>query len=533
MSKALASGWAKEVGDTIPELKRLISSGRWAQANHLINSLDLSGVVPDARERLEELAVSALLFGAHHATGDVHTTSYAKGKKPIPVEIKHALTQLDATVKYALADRLRSALHALVYAAEHDAKHVIYKSENGQTLYVSRPLVNSAALVSWAAEQGLPSILEPSDLHVTVCYSKAKVDWGRFKPNAMQLIAKGGERGMERFGKTIVLTFENERLEARHRKFIQGGASHDHADYRPHVTITYAGDDLDMSRIEPFTGPLVFGPEKFEPLKEDWLEGLKETSLQKYDEDQPRDEQGRWAATGAPSEHDTTPVKKAADLSLADRLNQAVLEGKKLVDVHASLTTSRLISLGFLSETVEQGSTQYEINEVLDDKTCPVCEFMHGKVFDASHEYDKTLSALSVTDAASLKNIAPWPSQSKDALEALQDMDEDELQAAGYGSPPYHPNCRGFLVAIGGSDGVEPGGIDQDALQGVIDAAEASRAAEGGLEGAAALDTHTAHLADLIDNILDDETREEALDALEDGDLNTVKQILRDEGFQV
>jgi hypothetical protein len=44
---------------------------------------------------------------------------------------------------------------------------------------------------------------------------------------------------------------------------VRNGASHDFDEYQPHVTITYEGSDLDLSKVEPYRGELVFGPEIF------------------------------------------------------------------------------------------------------------------------------------------------------------------------------------------------------------------------------------------------------------------------------
>jgi hypothetical protein len=46
--------------------------------------------------------------------------------------------------------------------------------------------------------------------------------------------------------------------------------SHDFDEYQPHVTITYEGSDLDLSKVEPYRGELVFGPEIFAEVVDDW-----------------------------------------------------------------------------------------------------------------------------------------------------------------------------------------------------------------------------------------------------------------------
>ena len=126
-----------------------------------------------------------------------------------------------------------------------------------------------------------------------------------------------------------------------------------------------------------------------------------------------------------------------------------MLNGRKLVDIGANLTTSRLVSLGFLAEAVERNITTYQVSEVLDERTCPVCRQMHGKTFQVAHEHSRLMTVLGTSDPKELRNIAPWPRQNKAGLDALRGMSSEEMQAAGFGSPPYHPMCRGLLVLNG------------------------------------------------------------------------------------
>lgn len=139
-----------------------------------------------------------------------------------------------------------------------------------------------------------------------------------------------------------------------------------------------------------------------------------------------------------------------AEQSLVDMLNAAVMgTGKMAVDISANLTTSRLVTLGFLSEAMQADIATYQINEVLDSRTCPVCQYMHGKTFRVDQEYARVLTTIGTSDPKELKSIAPWPSASKAGLSQLNGMSLGEMQGAGYGSPPFHPGCRGVLGLVG------------------------------------------------------------------------------------
>lgn len=159
-----------------------------------------------------------------------------------------------------------------------------------------------------------------------------------------------------------------------------------------------------------------------------------------------------------------------SEMSLADRLNAAVLTGKSVIDVGANLTTSRLVNLGFLAEAIEQKIETFQVNEVLDSRTCRVCRFMHGKTFKVAEQYHRTITALGTTDPKELRGLAPWPSNTKAGLESLYQMAAEDMQAHGYGAPPYHPGCRGILALTGTvEDEIPVGSIAPQLLDALFD----------------------------------------------------------------
>ncbi len=75
----------------------------------------------------------------------------------------------------------------------------------------------------------------------------------------------------------VVLRFESAPLAARHRYFLDHGASWDYDEYHPHITIKYqVPEGMDLSKIEPYTGRIVLGPEQFQELETGWAEDVKE-----------------------------------------------------------------------------------------------------------------------------------------------------------------------------------------------------------------------------------------------------------------
>jgi hypothetical protein len=149
-----------------------------------------------------------------------------------------------------------------------------------RTLYVHRKLLNAAEFIRWAKSQGFESTLPADDLHVTVLYSKAPVDWMKMGEDfaGELIVSAGGARIVEPLGDkgAVVLLFNSSSLAWRHEEMVRNGASHDFAEYQPHVTISYAGGDVDLSKVEPFRGELRFGPEEFEELDEEWANKIEE-----------------------------------------------------------------------------------------------------------------------------------------------------------------------------------------------------------------------------------------------------------------
>jgi hypothetical protein len=497
MAAAMRAEWDKLASEVVAKLHDAISRKDWATAQKHANELTLKGVVTKVRPRLEELAVSALLFGAHRVTKDVKTTSFMNGAA-IPHALQHGLNQLEHAVEHDASDYVRKAVHKAIeelkrqdetahvqkddvytekskrpdnqtaedYEPDPDVdgatakrqeallgragwqqkddvseaelaatggllepeqgggkkkkKQWVTKTEGPKTLYVNRPLLNANELIAWAETQGFKSVSKPEDMHVTICYAKEPFDWDDLEPAMDNVTIVNGERELHQFGDAVVLVFDSPLLAEEHDEFMRAGASFDYPEYHSHVTITWQGAPRPLNEITPFDGNLQFGPQEFAAINDDWKADHQEIALRK------------------------------AEKTLTDMLNDAVVNGGKVAtDVGAQLTTSRLVSLGFLSEAQKAGHSQYQVDEVLDDRTCPVCEYMNGKTFDVDAQFSRVVQQLSTSDPQDLKDLAPWPGQGEDDLQELYAQSAEELQAAGLGGPPYHPGCRGMLSLVG------------------------------------------------------------------------------------
>lgn len=147
-----------------------------------------------------------------------------------------------------------------------------------QTLYVSRRVLNGDEIIRWAKAQGFKTTLPASDLHVTIAFSRAPVDWmecgASWQPKLE--VPSGGPRQIDQFGDARVLLFTDDELKWRHERIKEAGATWDHAEYQPHITVSYDPDAPDLADVQPYQGPIILGPEIFAKLDEDWAEKVKE-----------------------------------------------------------------------------------------------------------------------------------------------------------------------------------------------------------------------------------------------------------------
>lgn len=200
---------------------------------------------------------------------------------------------------------------SILKAAVSAARPGMFRKIAPKTLYVSRPLVNAEAFISWAKGAGFTSTLAAGDLHVTIAFSRTPVNWlsigddWRSRPARLypedesprltsnadtmrpwnredppgSIRVRGGKRELAPLGDkgAVVLKFDSVHLTSRWVRMREAGCSWEHAGYIPHVTITYAKPaDLNIKSVEPFADDLVFGEEVFAELDEDWNTKIKE-----------------------------------------------------------------------------------------------------------------------------------------------------------------------------------------------------------------------------------------------------------------
>lgn len=162
----------------------------------------------------------------------------------------------------AMAERIR----------KKKVKRPVYDA-TPRTLYVYRRVLNAREILAHAKKQGIPDLEPAKELHVTICYSQKPVDWSKagedyYSDEKGNLTIKpGGMRMFEKFGNAIVLIFSSSALCARHCQIKYGtDATWDYPEYQPHITVSYAEEQLNLRALEGFTGEIRLGPEVFEEV---------------------------------------------------------------------------------------------------------------------------------------------------------------------------------------------------------------------------------------------------------------------------
>ena len=234
----------------------------------------------DAEDLTAVAERDALLDGlGWQRTDDSFKETYGEGfeRKPTPVPPApgQGVLQPDGTIKLPKPPQLDAPPfpHLPAFAAGDKSP-----------LYVSRKLLNASDVLAWAKKVGFKNLQAADDLHVTVLFSRTPVDWFEMgtdwtSSDGSLTGSPGGPRTVETFGGNavgqdvvVVLRFASQELAWRNESLIERGASSDWPDYCPHITFAKDAGNIDLSKVKPYTGPLRFGPEIFEPLDTDPLD---------------------------------------------------------------------------------------------------------------------------------------------------------------------------------------------------------------------------------------------------------------------
>jgi hypothetical protein len=432
LSYAHMQGPAQEV---IKSVRVALRRGDYASANDALKHVSFRQAADAVESRSRVYLKAAYLLGASRVYGSLGAMPARALHRVNDNVISHVAKVAAGIVGHRAEIVVRSHLAKLIareHADHRENQYARTKRETPyQTLYVRRELLNASQVVSWARSQGFQTTLPPADMHVTVAYSKEPVPWGRLELDDDTLDVDG-VCSLQQFGdNATVLEFDAPGLEGRHQYFRALGAAWKHPTYRPHVTVTYDPGDVDVSGVEPYAGLLQFGPEIAEVVDSNW-QTVEKRALA------------------------SIPVWKD---DLADRLNAAVDgNARMMASVGANLSTSRLVSYGFLSEAVAEGVASYKLDVTLDERTSEICRHLHDldPEFQVRPAFELAQAALMTSDPEALKTVAPFLSASK-----IEGMSDEDLAAQGVMVPPFHFGCRTILVRSDEDQALQPPAVEE------------------------------------------------------------------------
>lgn len=144
----------------------------------------------------------------------------------------------------------------------------INELQNFRTLYAHRNVIGPDDFFNWVNSR-INTEIPKEKFHVTVAYSKAKVDWNKipYKTDTL-VINPDPNRTITKFDTTLVLLLNSSDLQNRWQEFMNNGASYDFDEYRPHISLTYQDNGIEITDV--YSGPLYLGSEQYETVNEEW-----------------------------------------------------------------------------------------------------------------------------------------------------------------------------------------------------------------------------------------------------------------------
>lgn len=107
-------------------------------------------------------------------------------------------------------------------------------------------------------------------------------------------------------------------------------------------------------------------------------------------------------------------------------------------------TANRTRNFGNLNYINQAQVQKFEIVEVNDSRTCPWCKHMNGKIMSVTTAVT-SMNELVNDGFDRMPELTPFATTVK--IEDFKKLDAVSLQLAGFSTPPYHPHCRGRIVA--------------------------------------------------------------------------------------
>ena len=147
-----------------------------------------------------------------------------------------------------------------------------------------------------------------------------------------------------------------------------------------------------------------------------------------------------YLAEGNPIGKDTESIRRFVQ----DFQDEVLLESWKIRRV-IETTLNKARNYANAHYIKQAGLTHYEVVEILDSRTCPWCRHINGSEFSVN----ETITRIDGAVNTSPQNIgSAIPFATSIPIQEFRKMSSQEIFDAGITTPPYHPHCRGRIVAV-------------------------------------------------------------------------------------
>jgi len=132
---------------------------------------------------------------------------------------------------------------------------------------------------------------------------------------------------------------------------------------------------------------------------------------------------------------------KAFASQFEDYLNLEAWKIRRIIDT----TVNKIRNYAHIGYLEQAAIETFEVIEINDNLTCDYCAAMDGKKFSVATARDKIRREVN-NGPENVGTLSPFLTTRK--LEDVQSMTAQELQSAGFDTPPYHCHCRGTFAAV-------------------------------------------------------------------------------------
>jgi len=88
---------------------------------------------------------------------------------------------------------------------------------------------------------------------------------------------------------------------------------------------------------------------------------------------------------------------------------------------------------------------KFEVVEAVDENTCEYCQALNGMTFDVPTAVQKIVGKMGA-NSEDINTIAPFATSIP--LDEFKSMSASAISNSGIQQPPYHPHCRGRIIAV-------------------------------------------------------------------------------------